>query len=166
MPLSPLSDLAILLTFVLLVVMMGVPVVVLAWLWWADRRQAQHAVLRNFPLLGRLRYLFEQIGPEMRQYLFDADLEGEPLARDEYRTVVFAGKYQQTLVSFGSKRDFDEPGWTLRNALLPVQLEDMAVVREPRIAATACATAAGSSRRASSSRRTAWPSRSASAQTR
>lgn len=70
-------------TFVVLLVMFTVPPVVLAFLYWRDQRQSQHAVLRNFPLLGRLRYLFEQIGPEMRQYLFDADREGRPYTRDE-----------------------------------------------------------------------------------
>ncbi len=60
-------------TFVVLLVMFAVPPVVLGFLYWRDRLQNQHAVLRNFPLLGRLRYLFEHIGPEMRQYLFDEE---------------------------------------------------------------------------------------------
>jgi glutamate synthase (ferredoxin) len=47
---------------------------------------------------------------------------------------VLAGKYLKTLVSFGSKRDFEQPGWYLRNALLPRLMEDMAVVTSPRIA--------------------------------
>jgi len=47
--------------------------------------------------------------------------------------MVFAGKYLKTLISFGSKRDFEQPGWYLRNALLPVLLDEMAVEREPLI---------------------------------
>jgi glutamate synthase domain-containing protein 2 len=133
MSLSELSDLAILLTFGLLVVMFAVPPLLLLWLYLSDRRQSRHAVLRNFPLLGRLRYLFEHIGPELRQYLFDADTQGKSLSREEYRSVVVAGKYSKTLVSFGSKRDFERPGWYLRNAMFPTLMEDMAAVREPRI---------------------------------
>jgi glutamate synthase domain-containing protein 2 len=48
--------------------------------------------------------------------------------------MVFAGKYLKTLISFGSNRDFEAPGWYLRNDLIPVLMEDVAAVREPRIA--------------------------------
>jgi glutamate synthase domain-containing protein 2 len=118
---------------VLLVMFLGPPVT-LGLLYLADRRQSQHAVLRSFPILGRVRYLLEHVGPELRQYLFDADLEGKPFTREGYRSIVFAGKYLKTLISFGSKRDFEEPGWYLRNALLPTLMEDLGVVREPEIA--------------------------------
>ncbi|SUM34829.1 glutamate synthase [Staphylococcus gallinarum] len=37
-------------------------------LLFKDKRQKQHSVLRNYPLLARVRYFFEKIGPEMRQY--------------------------------------------------------------------------------------------------
>jgi glutamate synthase domain-containing protein 2 len=131
--LSWLSDVLVLIVAVILIVMFATPPIVLLVLYRIDRAQDQHAVLRNFPILGRVRYLLEHVGPELRQYLFDADREGKPFSRDDYRTVVFAGKYMNSLMSFGSKRDFDAPGWYVRNALIPVQMEDMAVVREPRI---------------------------------
>ncbi len=133
MSLSTLSDIAILFTFALLLVMVLVPPLVLFWLYWSDRHQHQHAVLRNFPLLGRVRYFLEHLGPELRQYLFNADREGKPFSRDEYLSVVFSGKYLKSLISFGSKRDYELPGWYLRNALLPVLMEEMDVEREPRI---------------------------------
>ncbi len=103
------------LTFVMFV---APPAVILLW-WLSDRRQTQHAVLRAFPLLGRLRYLLEHIGPELRQYLFDGDHAGKPFSRADFLSVVFSSKYLKTLISFGSKRDFDQPGWYLRNALFP-----------------------------------------------
>ncbi len=131
--LSELSDLAVLCTFALLVVMFAVPPFVLFYLRFVDRAQTQHAVLRNFPLLGRMRYLLEHIGPELRQYLFDADRAGKPFSRDDYGTVVLAGKYLKTLVSFGSKRDFEKPGWYLRNAMLPTLAENMGTVLEPKL---------------------------------
>jgi hypothetical protein len=40
-------------------------------------RQRRHAVLRNFPLIGYLRYFFESIRPEIRQYFFESDLDGK-----------------------------------------------------------------------------------------
>lgn len=133
MDMDAINQAVILAIFALLLVMFLGPPVVLGVLYLIDRRQSQHAVLRNFPILGRLRYLFEHVGPEFRQYLFDGDLEGKPFSRDGYQNIVFAGKYKQTLISFGSKRDFDEPGWYVRNALLPTLMDEMGVETEPRI---------------------------------
>jgi glutamate synthase (ferredoxin) len=121
------------LSFALVFTMFATPPSLLLLWWWSDRRQAQHAVLRAFPLLGRLRYLLEHIGPELRQYLFDGDLVGKPFSRADFLSVVFASKYMNTLISFGSKRDFDQPGWYLRNALFPTLAADLAVDQEPRL---------------------------------
>jgi glutamate synthase (ferredoxin) len=122
-------------SFVLLLGMFAGPPLLLLVLRWSDRRQSQHAVLRNFPLLGRLRYLLEHVGPELRQYLFEGDLQGKPFSRSEFQSVVFASKYLKTLISFGSKRDFEQPGWYLRNALFPKLGEEMAIASAPVLAA-------------------------------
>ena len=120
-------------TLVLLIVMVAGPPLFLAGIYLHDRFQSQHAVLRNFPLLGRLRYLFEHLGPELRQYLFDSDREGKPFSRDDYQNIVLSGKYMKSLISFGSKRDFERPGWYLRNDLLPTLYGDLAHDLEPSI---------------------------------
>ena len=52
-----------------------IPLLLFVYLYFHDKNQSQHAVLRNFPLLGRIRYLLEMLGPEFRQYLFDSDDE-------------------------------------------------------------------------------------------
>jgi glutamate synthase (ferredoxin) len=121
-------------SFGLTLTMFAAPPAALAWWWWSDRRQTQHAVLRAFPLLGRLRYLLEHIGPELRQYLFDGDSVGKPFSRAEFLSVVFASKYLSTLISFGSKRDFDQPGWYLRNATFPTLAGELAVDARPALA--------------------------------
>ena len=127
------SDWFALSTFALVLTMMGTPVLVLLGFYLRDRGQRQHSVLRNFPLLGRLRYLLEHIGPEMRQYLFESDRSGKPFSRDDYEGMVFAGKYMKTLVSFGSKRDYEEPGWYLRNGFLPTPADQMQIDTRPAI---------------------------------
>lgn len=43
-----------------------VPPIVFLVLYFIDKRQSQHSILRNFPLLGRIRYVFEMMGPELR----------------------------------------------------------------------------------------------------
>ncbi|AYC28875.1 FMN-binding glutamate synthase family protein [Paenisporosarcina cavernae] len=97
------------------------------YLYVFDRKQKQHAILRNFPILGRVRYTLEKVGPEFRQYLFDDDNDGKPFNREEYLSMVFPGKYLQHIVSFGSKRDFQEPGFYIRNAMFTKNTEEMRV---------------------------------------
>lgn len=99
--------------------MMAIPFFYIAYIYQKDDRQKQHAILRNFPLLGRVRYMTEMVGPELRQYLFAHDNEGKPFSRKQFQHVVKAGKYNKRLIGFGSVRDFDEEGYYIRNALFP-----------------------------------------------
>ena len=62
---------------VLFFIVITVPPVIFLVLYLMDKKQTQHSVLRSFPLLGRVRYFFEMMGPEMRQYMFDSDNEGK-----------------------------------------------------------------------------------------
>ena len=58
-------------------------VLVAAW----DLLQRQHAILRNFPIVGHLRYLLEAIGPELRQYIGTDNDSEKPFSRDQRRWV-------------------------------------------------------------------------------
>ena len=113
--------------------MIIIPPLILFYLYFIDRNQKQHAVLRNYPILGRIRYILEQIGPELRQYMFNSDDSGKPFSRNDYTNIVISGKYLKTLISFGSKRDFEKPGWFIRNALLPTLSEDISTNIIPKI---------------------------------
>src|SRR5699024_10220581 len=64
-----------------------------------DQKQKKQSVLRNYPVLGRIRYFFENIGPEFRQYWFDSDTEGRPFSREEYQQIVKTGKYKRSVMS-------------------------------------------------------------------
>ena len=50
-----------------------------------DLLQRNHAILRNFPIIGHLRYLLEMVGPELRQYIVTNDNEERPFSRDQRR---------------------------------------------------------------------------------
>ena len=116
-----------------LLLMLLVPLLLFLYLYVHDRRQTQHSVLRNFPLLGRVRYFLEMMGPELRQYMFDADDEGRPFSRIDFSNIVVQGKYLKTVIGFGSKRDFDKPGLFIRNSMFPKQKEEMRVVISSKI---------------------------------
>lgn len=90
-----------------------------------DTQQTQHSIRRNFPVLSHIRYISEHIGPELRQYLFEGDHEAKPFSRLDFQFIVKAGKYAKTIIAFGSKRDFDKPGFYIRNAFFAKQLTDL-----------------------------------------
>ncbi|MDA6151405.1 hypothetical protein OSK18_28385, partial [Escherichia coli] len=75
-----------------------VPVILFIYWYVKDDRQKQHSILRNFPVIGKVRYITEKVGPELRQYLFNNDTEGKPFSRKEYQDVVKAGKYKERLI--------------------------------------------------------------------
>jgi glutamate synthase domain-containing protein 2 len=104
-----------------------------AYLYRKDDTQKQHSILRNFPLLGRIRYMTEQIGPELRQYLFQSNTEGTPFSRKEFQDVVKAGKYKERLIGFGSERDFNEDGYYIRNSMFPKLREELRIDNTQKI---------------------------------
>lgn len=92
-----------------------------------DKYQNQHAILRTHPILGRMRYIFEMIGPEMRQYWFLNDKEAKPIDRDTQETIAKAGKYANTVMGFGSKKDFSKTDFYLTNSLFPLNKDELSV---------------------------------------
>lgn len=94
-----------------------------------DKRQKQHSVLRNYPVLARVRYFFEHIGPEMRQYLFLNDNEDKPFSRTDYQNIVIAGKYNSRGTSFGTQKNYDS-GYFINNAMFPTQKNQLMVDNE------------------------------------
>ncbi|HEU5141129.1 MAG TPA: FMN-binding glutamate synthase family protein [Bacillales bacterium] len=98
-----------------------------------DRSQGEHPVLRNYPVLGRMRYFFEKIGPEMRQYWFNSDTEGKPFSRVEYENIVKSAKYQREVLGFGSERDFEEPGYYIANTMFPKQKDELRMDRDTEV---------------------------------
>lgn len=117
-------------TAILIIFLVVIPITIAIFLYIYDRRQRQHAILRNYPILGRMRYVLEKTGPELRQYLFDDDNDGEPFNREEYLRMVMPGKYLNSVIGFGSKRDFNEAGYYIRNAMFTKQNEEMRVDNE------------------------------------
>jgi glutamate synthase domain-containing protein 2 len=94
----------------LFVFAVGFGLLVVAALWVIDVSQTKHAVRRNFPVIGRFRYLFEHLGEFFRQYFFAMDREEMPFNRAERSWVYRAAKGIDTTVAFGSTRDLTPVG--------------------------------------------------------
>ena len=72
-----------------------------------DALQREHTVLRNFPLIGHVRYLLEAAGPELRQYLVAGNNEERPFTRDQRRWVYASAKKQNNYFGFGTDNDVE-----------------------------------------------------------
>ena len=72
-----------------------------------DLLQRRHAVLRNFPVVGHLRYLLETFGPELRQYIVTGNDEERPFSRDQRRWVYASAKRETSTFGFGSDNEME-----------------------------------------------------------
>ena len=79
----------------------------------ADVTQTQHAIRRNYPVIGHFRYYFEHIGTFFRQYFFTMDREEMPFNRAQRSWVYRAAKDIDNIVAFGSTRDLRPSGTVL-----------------------------------------------------
>src|SRR5699024_4526023 len=108
-------------------------IILLVYLFLKDKYQNQHSVLKTYPVLGRIRYLLEMIGPEFRQYWFLNDKEAKQVDRDTQETIAKAGKYANTVTGFGSKKDFQQTDFYLTNSMFPMNVDELEVDQSPII---------------------------------
>jgi glutamate synthase domain-containing protein 2 len=100
-------------------------IVGLGVLFIKDVTQKKHTVLRNYPVIGRFRYFFEEMGEYFRQYFFMNDREEMPFNRATRGWVYRLAKDEGGVIGFGSTNNTNEPGSILFvNAPYPVLEED------------------------------------------
>ncbi len=71
-------------------------------LGFQDFFQTKHTIRRNFPLLGRIRYLFEAIRPEINQYFVESNMDGVPFSREQRSVVYQRAKHELDTLPFGT----------------------------------------------------------------
>lgn len=76
-----------------------------------DMAQVKKAILRNFPVLGRFRYVAESLRPAVRQYFVESDLDGRPFNRRKRSLVYQRAKNETETVPFGTQLDVYEEGY-------------------------------------------------------
>ncbi|MAC28156.1 MAG: FMN-binding glutamate synthase family protein [Sandaracinus sp.] len=104
-----------------------------------DTFQRQHTIQRNFPVLGRLRYLLESLRPEIRQYFIESDQEETPISREKRAIVYQRAKGQLDTLPFGTKRDVDQVGYEwINHSLMAVAPAPDADERRIRIGGPRC----------------------------
>jgi glutamate synthase domain-containing protein 2 len=80
--------------------------------------QCRHSILRNYPILGHVRFMLETVRPELQQYFIERNYDGRPFDRDTRTSVYERAKGVKDEQAFGTERDVAEPGyeWLLHSA--------------------------------------------------
>ncbi len=104
-----------------------IPLALLASPWWwlleiafvplaalgiYDYAQPRHSILRNFPVIGHLRFLLEDMGPELHQYFVESNTDGRPFDRDTRSIVYERSKGALDAKPFGTEQDVYAEGYT------------------------------------------------------
>jgi len=90
-----------------------------------DLRQTRHAILRNYPVIGHLRFLLEFIRPEMRQYFIESDSEAAPFSRAQRSLVYQRAKGDPDNRPFGTQLNVTIAGYEwINHSMQPTRLEN------------------------------------------
>lgn len=118
---------AVLILFIVLYAIIFFPIYTVALIALAlvivgvyDLVQTKHTILRNFPIIGHLRYILESLGPEIRQYFIESDTDGKPLSRNQRAYIYSRAKMEHTKHPFGTEHDLqkDRMEW-VRHSIYP-----------------------------------------------
>lgn len=89
-----------------------------------DYFQTRKTIRRNYPFIGRARYLFELIRPEIHQYFVESNSEGVPFSREERSIVYQRAKKTLDTLPFGTQKDVYANGYEwVNHSLLPTHLD-------------------------------------------
>jgi glutamate synthase domain-containing protein 2 len=107
----------------------------IAVLYVIDVTQSKQTIRKNYPVIGRLRYVFEHLGVFFRQYFFAMDREELPFNRAQRAWVARAAKKVDGTLAFGSTKPLNRPGdiFFLNSAYPPTEEEIAAHITEPLI---------------------------------
>ncbi|WP_020107124.1 FMN-binding glutamate synthase family protein [Nocardia sp. 348MFTsu5.1] len=88
-----------------------------------DVLQKQHSILRNYPVIGHMRFLLESIRPELQQYFIERNYDGRPYDRNVRSLIYQRSKGLHAEAAFGTEREITEPGYDyLLHSMAPVPI--------------------------------------------
>lgn len=118
---------------VLFILVVGALALAVLVMFIIDRTQQADAIRRNYPVIGRFRHLFTELGEFFRQYFFAMDREELPFNRAQRDWIKRAADDKGNTVAFGSTRNISAAGTPVFvNAAFP-PLEDQAAKTEPLV---------------------------------
>ncbi|MDJ0938867.1 MAG: FMN-binding glutamate synthase family protein [Woeseiaceae bacterium] len=119
---------------VIFVFLLGLAVFAVAIMYVVDVTQTSHTVRRNYPVVGRFRYMFEHMGEFFRQYFFALDREEMPFNRAQRSWAYRAAKGVDNTVAFGSTLNLAPSGTPIFvNCAYPMLEDDVEAPKPQRI---------------------------------
>ena len=97
----------------LFIFMVGFIVLIIILIFISDISQTKDAIRRNYPVIGRFRYIFSTLGEFFRQYFFAMDREEMPFNRAEREWVNKSSRAIDNTTAFGSTKNLTPPGTPL-----------------------------------------------------
>ncbi|WP_194852294.1 FMN-binding glutamate synthase family protein [Nonlabens antarcticus] len=95
-----------------------------------DITQTKHAITRNFPVIGHMRYLLEMIGPEIHQYFIEDDTDGKPIDRNRRTYVYQRAKLERSTHPFGTELNVEADNYKwMKHSIYPSKLQH----EQPRV---------------------------------
>lgn len=87
--------------------------------------QKRHTILRNFPVLGYLRYFFEMIAPEIQQYFIERATDGKPFSRNQRSLVYQRAKNIDSSTPFGTQLNLNAKSYEgIKHSIFPAKVND------------------------------------------
>lgn len=128
-----------------LVIVAGISYFITPSFWWSlvillpiifmgfyDMFQSKHAIMRNFPILGRGRYVMEDLRPKLYQYFIESETNGTPISRI-FRSIVYQrAKHELSTTPFGTQMDLYAEGYEWMNHSIAAR-NPKDLVQDPRI---------------------------------
>src|SRR3954469_1176224 len=91
-----------------------------------DMIQTRQSIRRNFPVLGRLRYVFEDFRPKIQQYFVESDTDGAPINRNERSVIYQRAKRQIDTIPFGTQLNVYSEGYEwMTHSIAPMDFHKM-----------------------------------------
>ena len=88
-----------------------------------DLLQTRMSILRNYPVIGHLRFMLEFIRPEIRQYFIEGDNDEAPFSREQRTLVYSRAKAVSDSIPFGTTLDVMAPGYQwINQSLMPTKI--------------------------------------------
>jgi len=126
------------LIFALLGWMAGIVMLLLVLVFFYDITQRKHSVLRNYPVIGHMRYFLERQGEYFRQYFFAHDREEMPFNRATRSWIYRTAKGLGGVIGFGSTNDTREPGSVIFISSSYPMLEEECTPATPMVIGPSC----------------------------
>ncbi|MBL7874391.1 MAG: FMN-binding glutamate synthase family protein, partial [Cyclobacteriaceae bacterium] len=91
-----------------------------------DVMQDKQSIRKNFPVLGRLRYVFEDLRPKIQQYFVESDTDGAPINRNERSVIYQRAKKQTDTIPFGTQLNVYAEGYEwITHSIVPKDFHKM-----------------------------------------